>query len=667
MRLFIGSTYQDTITPPSSTYEAEADALFARFTNTYGDTEKDLINTLIIDLKDGGIWDKLKVFYIGALSGKEEQLLNWKNSSYNLTTIQGDVTQVPYKGITPQNGSYDTGFDTSTLDINGTFISFKTYLDYSIPYSDYYFGSGSVYLRCKPIFVSTTTRGYAINLFSAPANFALKTGEKLNDTVCLNWDGTNYNAYLKGALNSSQAPVQALVLPTGTLKLGGVLSLRKQTSPTQIQHLAIGDALTDTEAKLLTNLIDAFVATQEALDVDYIQQTGYKVYQPGRYYADWNGTNCVWFDMKNMYYSNDKGVTITNSASIPTAGTFPQMARIFDDGKIIFAMSDNKIYKTDYTLVFTEMTPTKNGSTYTLHTPVDANYPGEYFKWLGIRNAQYLADGTEIFVWSNYGNVWGGANPLIVWYSFGSEIKVAYELGQNHFYTDTGSFVPDVGGTLLGDATEDIYSRHNHAVQQRPDNKNIFYWSGGDYDRPAYEGVRAFSEAVWLQLDYDQTLDTFTRTKLLEKSVTTKWKCTSLEMPNDGYIYYTSDLIIDGTNQDEVGIFRCLYADIGDDTTGKQELVYYPNDDTKPMNHCLYDGTTLIGGYAAGSGGIGQFGSANVIISRDGANTFLEETMNIAGNIYFFSVQEIETDKFKLDYMPIYSYQSAFSIILDFN
>ena len=67
MKFFIGSIYQNTITPPSSTYEAEADALFARFTNTYSDTEKDLINTLIIDLKDGGIWDKLAIAYISIL------------------------------------------------------------------------------------------------------------------------------------------------------------------------------------------------------------------------------------------------------------------------------------------------------------------------------------------------------------------------------------------------------------------------------------------------------------------------------------------------------------------------------------------------------------------------------------------------------------------------
>ena len=102
-------------------YEAEAAALFTRYTTQPGTARKVIINDFIRALKDAGVWSKLDALYM--LNGEDAQssLLNWKQSLYNLTAVNSPtfIANQGYAG----NGtsSYlDTGFIPNTA--GGNFI-----------------------------------------------------------------------------------------------------------------------------------------------------------------------------------------------------------------------------------------------------------------------------------------------------------------------------------------------------------------------------------------------------------------------------------------------------------------------------------------------------------------------------------------------------------------
>ena len=58
-------------------YEAEATALFARFSTDPGTTRKDAINTCIASLKTAGVWSKLDCLYVFAAHNETDAKLNW--------------------------------------------------------------------------------------------------------------------------------------------------------------------------------------------------------------------------------------------------------------------------------------------------------------------------------------------------------------------------------------------------------------------------------------------------------------------------------------------------------------------------------------------------------------------------------------------------------------
>lgn len=68
-------------------YEAEAEALFARFTTPPTTERKGIINTLIKALKDGGIWSKLDALYLTAAADAQAARRNWVQDAYNLTAV----------------------------------------------------------------------------------------------------------------------------------------------------------------------------------------------------------------------------------------------------------------------------------------------------------------------------------------------------------------------------------------------------------------------------------------------------------------------------------------------------------------------------------------------------------------------------------------------------
>ena len=661
MKLFISSTY-NTVTPPSSTYEAEAVALFDNFTNTYGSTEKDLINDLIIDLKTEGIWDKLDHFYLATLSGKEEQLIDWKNPTQKLTDNGLDVTQVPYKGLAPQTGTYYTGIIPSAeMDINSSFYSFKCGIDFDMPNPNYILGADANY-RVKPIRYNNLKYYDAFIFNSYNVKIPIPSGSGYDNTVVLNRTASNATkAFINNQVAvTSSAP--SVSLPTTQIKIGGEIADRGNTHNNFVQHFACGDVLTDAEALSLTTLIDTFANAQKALDTDYTIHNGIKVTVTPHTFIHRIGNECLYFDSQYIYYSTDGGATVASQTANPN-NTILDFAHIFDNGKIIFSDKTNKIYKTttSFTTV-TEMTPTKNGSTYVLHTPANATFPGNYYRYLGVKRKQYLSDGTEIIVWGNYCNVFQGASPSIVWYSFGDEIKVAYEFGQNPYITDMGTGVPTTGGTLLGDATNTILTRHIHSVDYRP-NSDLFYVTMGDYDRSDAPGT--FYESHVIELDYDITGDSFTPTQVLTGSAETKVKIGNMEIPDDGFIYYSSDAISVTGNEAERGFFKTSYANLG--TIGSHTRFYLQTLNSIPAARMIFDSLgNFLSGYAADPDATGDFPGATTIYSDD-LITFVEETLPIPGAVFYAYASEISPKVFHIYVMTDYYYNGNYSIIVDFN
>lgn len=76
-------------TQPSggTSYSAEATALFARMSVAPDATRKGHINTLIVALKNAGVWTKLDALYIFAAHDAQAARLNWVSTSYDASAV----------------------------------------------------------------------------------------------------------------------------------------------------------------------------------------------------------------------------------------------------------------------------------------------------------------------------------------------------------------------------------------------------------------------------------------------------------------------------------------------------------------------------------------------------------------------------------------------------
>lgn len=678
-------SYMGNPTIPTS-YHANTVSLIARFTNSYTDKEKSRIDNVMRLLVASGIYTKLEGFSLSTFSGTEEQLLDWINASYNISPIGvGDTVQLPYNGLVPQSGAFKTGFVPSSGSKflqNDCFISFKLGVDYKIP-SQSNLLIGSVNTGVSSIAAGFT---YGTNVNAKKSvQFYLNT---LTAAVGLVNNIETNRTYIGNRTSSSSVNIVARRQLITTLSNTSVArnglelyvgNANISTGPyipnnNFFHHCAWGAALTLTESKLFAAIVDNFCNGQLLLAGEWIQDAGFKYKVEGRMFLDRIGDQVLWSDMSKLYYSTDGGNTITSSIDFDSSvlGYF-QMCHLFDNGKIIFGVSKNKFYKTTTALSsITEMTPTKNGSPYTVHTPANASYPGEYPKWFGINKKQYLDDGTEIFAYNNIATSLLGAGPTLLFYSFGDDIKIGYEFGTNPYVRDNGTQNGGTSGTFLGDAAVLNWTRHGHGLQQSSADKSKFIAMYGDLDRAALAPAAApFFECQWLQHAYDQLTDTWTTTTIKESGQSTRWKSASAQMPGDGWCYWTSDSgILSGTppsNQSELGYFKSPIATLG--ISGDVRF-YTPLDLTKPSGqfHLDSDGFFIGGGYSTtGVAAGGLFSSSNIIYSND-MSSFIETKLKVPGDQYCYRITKISYKRYQMDWMPDYNYNiGVCSVIIDFN
>lgn len=674
----------------SHSYHANTTALFARFTNSYTDKEKSRIDNVMRLLVSSGIYDELEVFVLSALSGLEEQLLDWIDAANNLVpanpTSTQLVTQQPYRGFAGQNDCYKSTFNPSTATKflqNDCFMAFKHSEALTVPLGSNNGGiiAGVYNAGVSNVYCDIYSSGFSVRFFlnSNGASVAYTYSSPINAkrTYLGNRTASNSTKMYASRAEVASGTVASATRPNSIVFYGGAKNIATANpivapSLNWLQNVAYGGSLTADQAKLYTAIIDNFCDGQRALITDeWIYDTDCKYQLSNKCFIDRFGDKVIWGDYFNLYYSEDGGATVTDSMAwnYNTLG-WPHMAHIFDNGKIIFATNKNKIYKTttaDFSN-YSEITPTKNGSPYTIHTPGSATNPGEYYKFLGPKIKQYLGDGTEIFVWNNYGLSLRGAAPGVVWYSFGDEIKVAFEMGTNPYTRDNGGSGGGTTGTFLGDAAVNYWVRHGHGTQQQSNDKTKFISMWGDLDRAALSpALSDFQECQFWSHTYNQGTDTWTSSVIKQGGQSSRWKATSGMMPGDGYIYWTSDAGIIGGNEAERGYFKSLIANLGD---GSETRFYNPLQ-ARPSNmfHLDSSGFFMGGGYAATGGSAygGFFGPTNIIWSDDMV-TFHEQTLKIPGNTYIFMIVKISTKRYMLNLMSDYDYfLGAQSVIIDFN
>ena len=110
-------------------YEAEASALFVRFTTPPTTARKTAINTFIRALKDAGAWDDLDVLHVMAAADSQAALLNWKSTSFTASLVNapsftadlgftGDgATSYVNSGFTPSTAGGQATLNSSCFSI----------------------------------------------------------------------------------------------------------------------------------------------------------------------------------------------------------------------------------------------------------------------------------------------------------------------------------------------------------------------------------------------------------------------------------------------------------------------------------------------------------------------------------------------------------------------
>lgn len=113
---------------PRIQYDLDAFSLFSRFTTPADDTRKGHINTLIISLKNAGVWEKFDGFYILAAHDAQAARQNWVADQYNLT-LNNTPTFTTDRGYTGDgvDDSLLTGFNPSSAS-NPKFVQNSAHL-----------------------------------------------------------------------------------------------------------------------------------------------------------------------------------------------------------------------------------------------------------------------------------------------------------------------------------------------------------------------------------------------------------------------------------------------------------------------------------------------------------------------------------------------------------
>ena len=236
-------------------YEEEAYALFKRMDKQPTDERKAQINTLIKDLKVGGVWDKLDLFYMFADNTKFNSTLNWVSKKYKLQE-SGSPLFVRDEGFITSPGNFlVTGYkplnsnkvsrESITMGIYGKNMPVENI-------NDIYMDDGSSITAMK-LRSSGTECAYRLNggswgvetveMFPASGAFEMKRSD--DSTQCL-----THNGELIDVSSSTSTEIPDKVLNIGELGTNK-----------QYVSLWVGEYLSDSESRVLSDAIDRYLTS----------------------------------------------------------------------------------------------------------------------------------------------------------------------------------------------------------------------------------------------------------------------------------------------------------------------------------------------------------------------------------------------------------------------
>jgi hypothetical protein len=280
-------------------------------------------------------------------------------------------------------------------------------------------------------------------------------------------------------------------------------------------------------------------------------------------------------------YSNDNGVSYNQGVKVTNIFAGDDKARILANGNIVL-FCVNKIYYSDDNM--TTINPcnvlSKDGSTYSYHTPVNSNYPGGYFNFM-----DGFVENAGVCLLGNYTNSANGASPVNLYYSLdGITWKVVYTFGQNPNRTDNGTLSGGAGGNPLGDPNNPLITRHIHGVNIGEDGN--FYVCTGDVNQ----------EMHFLKCSYNSASDTWNINDMLTGESRNWQRMRAIGVyERNGYLYWGSDgpgiFTYKGVTYECEGIYKCAASAINDPS---QHILVEPLQDAcysfLNMSHLVFAG-----------------------------------------------------------------------------
>jgi hypothetical protein len=260
MRIARGISVTNTSKPISTApaYDADATAFFtaASITDT---TQKNAVNTLVLNLKSANIWTKMKALYPVVGGSSSSHAVNLKQpGTFNLSFATGWTHSST--GMTPNGGTFaDTGLiPSSFLQTNSTHISFysrtnnDTGFDIGVNSNS---ASGRLYMYNK---LSSSFGGRNNNTTSGEKSISNTNG--LGCYINNRIDSSNIKLVKNGT--TTTLALTASGLDNYQITIGAVYNVSTYYYGTkECAFASIGDGLTDAEALSFYNAVQTYQTT----------------------------------------------------------------------------------------------------------------------------------------------------------------------------------------------------------------------------------------------------------------------------------------------------------------------------------------------------------------------------------------------------------------------
>lgn len=264
MRIGIG-TGVNKMSGGGLVYEPESLTYFAAFSVEPSTARKIIINTLILSLKNGGIWSKLDALWLLANTASQSALLNVITPGTYTATEVNSPTFTADQGYTgnASNMYLNTNYQYNTNGVQYTLNSACHFVYNRVDVLGAYCAAGINITGVNYFFIRRATYGYNASTNEDAALNGSVANANATGFYCANRsDATNCQLYKNGS-NVLSYVKAASAIPAGkdfilALNLAGSPAL---ASPYQISVRGIGASLNSSEQTALYNAIQAYMTS----------------------------------------------------------------------------------------------------------------------------------------------------------------------------------------------------------------------------------------------------------------------------------------------------------------------------------------------------------------------------------------------------------------------